>query len=252
MNLANIAYLNTAPYFHFMSKRWMQRHNMIHGNPRQLGELARQGGVDAGVFSLIDAWELVDKGDFEFLGDLGIAGRGPIQSILLFGPRDPKSLEGKRIAVTSHTATTSRLMQIWLKEKVGVKNWTQVDLGEKADATLLIGDEALRRKAAKIPGENAPFDLSAEWQSWTGLPFVFARWAIRKSLPEAEKRELLVSLISSLELSLDDLETVAAKRAEDTAFAPEFIEAYLRGIQYRLGPEEHKGMDLFKQKLDQV
>jgi chorismate dehydratase len=252
MILANIAYLNTAPYLHFMSRRWLARHSMVHGNPRQLGELARQGKVDAGVFSLIDAWALVASGEFEFLGDLGIAGRGPIQSILYFGPKNPKDIEGKAIAVTPHTATTSRLMEIWLKQKIGVKGWTQVSPGEKAEATLLIGDDALTRKLAKIPGDQEPTDLSQAWTDWTGLPFVFARWAVRKSLPEAEKRDLLLSLISGLDLSLDDLEAVAAKRAEDTAFEPDFIQAYLKGILYRIGPEEEKGMALFKEKLDQL
>jgi chorismate dehydratase len=217
-----------------------------------LGDMARRGEVDAGVFSLIDAWELVASGEFEYLGNLGIAGRGPIQSILLFGAANPQQLEGKSIAVTSHTATTARLMEIWLKEKIGVKNWTRVLPGEAAAATLLIGDEALRRNASGLPGEARPIDLSAEWTAWTGLPFVFARWAVRKSLPEPEKRELLLSLISGLELSLDDIETVASSRAQDTVFEPAFIEAYLRGIIYRLGPEEEKGMALFKEKLNQL
>ena len=249
MILANIPYLNTAPYFHFFSKRWLSRHTIVNANPRELGDMARAGKLDAGLFSLVDAWSLVDSGNYEFLGDLGIAGKGPIQSILLFGTSDPASLEGKAISVTSHTATSSRLMEVWLKQKHGIKVWENVPLGQSSHATLLIGDEALRRKQAAIPGDPAPIDLCEAWTEWTGLPFVFARWAVKKSLPEAEKRELLLSLISGLELSLDDLETVAQARAMDSAFEADFIQTYLKGIIYRMGPEEERGMALFKEKL---
>jgi len=107
--LGKIPYLNTTPYFHFLSERWLKQHVIISASPARLGEMARAGKLDAAPFSLVDADALVESGKFEYLGDLGIAGQGEIQSILLFGVKNPKSLEGKAIAVSSHTATTVRL-----------------------------------------------------------------------------------------------------------------------------------------------
>ena len=45
-----------------------------------------------------------------------------------------------------------------------------------ADAVLLIGDRAMR---ACLPGFAYAFDLGQEWFDWTGLPFVYAVWAVR-------------------------------------------------------------------------
>jgi chorismate dehydratase len=250
MKLGKIPYINTAPYFHFLSKRWLGRHQVISGHPRQLGLMAREGGLDAGPFSLVDALELVESGEFEWLGKLGIAGRGPIQSILLFAPKDLLSLKGKAIAVTPHTATTSRLMEVWLREKVGLKSWQTVGPGDVSSmATLLIGDEALRRSRHLSPSEIPPIDLCEEWTNWTGLPFVFARWAVRKSLPEPEKRELALSLRSAVELALDDLEAVAEAAAQDSAFDEAFIRQYLGQIIFNLGDDELKSIELFQNKL---
>jgi chorismate dehydratase len=249
MILGRIPYLNTRPYFHFLSDRWLRQHVVLSETPAQLGVLARAGKLDAAPFSLVDAAGLVDSGAFEYLGDLGIAGSGEIQSILLFGVKNPKSLEGKAVAVTSHTATTVRLMDIWLKEKVGLSSLTKVPMGQSALGTLLIGDDALSRKLRPIPGEHPPIDLCAEWTAWTGLPFVFARWAVRRDLPTQQKRELQLSMMSAVELAMDDLEIVAQKASEDTAFPAEFIETYLRGIIYKLGPQEEAGAKLFLEKL---
>ncbi len=250
MILANIPYLNTAPYFHRLPSGWLEQQTLVNSTPRELGDMARSGKLDAGIFSLVDALQLVENGGYEFLGNLGIAGRGPIQSILLFSGLAPVELEGKTIAVTSHTATSSRLMEVWLKEKVGVKQWTRALPGDAmASATLLIGDDALRRNQAPQPGELAPLDLCEQWTLWTGLPFVFARWAVRRDLPESEKSVLFQALSDSLRTFQADPDALAKEQAKTTGFQADLIHAYLKGIIYELGTEEEKGAALFKQKL---
>src|SRR5207244_7971510 len=65
-----------------------------------------------------------------------------------------------------------------------------------ADAVLLIGDRAMR---ACLPGFAHAYDLGQEWHDWTGLPFVYAVWAVREgaelgpvedALHEAKRRGL--------------------------------------------------------------
>jgi predicted solute-binding protein len=111
-----------------------------------LGDLARLGKVDAGVFSFVDGLELVASGEFEWLGAMGIAGQGPIASILLCGTTDPGSLAGKNIAISPQTATTVRLLEVLLKQEFGVSDASFVAPDAPAAARLLIGDEALRWK----------------------------------------------------------------------------------------------------------
>lgn len=248
MILAKIPFINTAPYFHFLSSRWLERHRIVLGNPRQLGDLARAGKVDAGLFSLVDAWELIDAGEFEWLGSLGIASRGPIQSILLTGTTDPASLAGQAIGISPQTATTVRLLEIWLKQRHGVVNARFSGPEDNAAARLFIGDEALRRRLSHADSEPQ-IDLAEQWTLWTGLPFVFARWAVRKNLPERDKRELALTLLSAIELAIDDPENVAEREAERSGLPAEAIQRYLAGITYRLGAQEEQGAAEFRAKM---
>ena len=47
-----------------------------------------------------------------------------------------------------------------------------------ADAALLIGDEAIRAYWEPPAGLHT-YDLGTEWKAWTGLPMVYAVWAVR-------------------------------------------------------------------------
>ena len=65
MILGKIPYLNTSPYFHFLSERWLRQHSVVSAHPARLGEMARLGELDAAPFSLVDAAALVEAGAFE-------------------------------------------------------------------------------------------------------------------------------------------------------------------------------------------
>ena len=248
MNLSTMPFVNVAPYFHFLSSRWTDQHRIVSAPPRQLGDQARLGKVDAGAFSYVDGLELVASGEFEWLGSMGIAGRGPIASILLCGVTDLGALQGKSVAISPQTATTVRLLEILLKQEAKV-DAAFVAADQPAAARLLIGDEALRWKLTE--GATQPhLDLCAVWTATTGLPFVFARWAVRASLPPREKHELALTLESSLDLALDDLEHVSEAQARRTGLPQDAIKAYLQGIHYRLGPSELEGAEEFKRRLD--
>jgi chorismate dehydratase len=249
MNIATMPFINVAPYFHFLSARWLGQHRVVSAVPRQLGDLARLGKVDAGAFSYVDGLELVASGEFEWLGSMGIAGHGAIGSILLCGAEGSSVLRGQAIAVSPQTATTVRLLEIWLRQKEGVSDYRLTGPDDNAAARLLIGDEALRRKLS-LGSQEVQIDLSEAWTAWTGLPFVFARWAVRAALPEREKKELALTLSSALDLALEDLDHVADEQAHRTGLETADIQAYLRGIRYKLGPAELAGAAEFKRRLD--
>lgn len=248
MKLGRIPFINMAPFHHFLGARWVEQHDWSLGNPRQLGTLARAGKLDAAAFSFVDGLELVASGEYEWLGALGIAGQGPIRSILLCGTSDPKTLQGQAIAVSPQTATTVRLMELWLRDVAGVADYRLVGADEPAAARLVIGDEALKRHLEL--GEQEPqIDLCEAWTAWTGLPFLFARWAVRRGLPARAKGELALSLNSALDLGLGDLEHVSQAQSERSGLPAAQIQAYLQGIRFRLGPAELDGAALFERKL---
>jgi predicted solute-binding protein len=248
LKLGRIPFINMAPFYHFLGARWLEQHELSLGNPRQLGTLARAGKLDAAPFSYVDGLELVASGEYEWLDALGIAGRGPIRSILLVGCEDPKALAGQAIAVTPQTSTTVKLMETWLRERVGVKDYRLTGPDDNAAARLLIGDEALRRRLEQ--GDKEPqIDLCEAWTDWTGHAFLFARWAVHKGLPLRAKAELALTLRSALDLGLEDLAHVAQAQAERSGLPAKEIEAYLRGIRFHLSKDELDGAKAFEERL---
>lgn len=248
MRFGTIPFVNMAPYYHFLSGRWLADHEVSSGSPRQLGALAKTGKLDAAPFSYVDGLQLVEGGEFEWLGSMGIAGFGPIRSILLVGAASAADTTGKTVAVSPHTATTVRLLEVWLRQRHQVTDYRLAPPDDPTPLRLLIGDEALRRRLDR-GGREAQVDLSAEWADWTGKPFVFARWAVRRTLPDRDKLRLAISVRSALDLALADLEDVARAQAERTGLPEAELLAYLRAIRFHLGPEELAGAAAFEEKL---
>jgi chorismate dehydratase len=93
-------------------------------------------------------------------------------------------------------------------------------------------------------------DLGADWLEWTGLPFVYAVWAVRAALEPALKAELRAFLEASLAAGLASLPEVA-RRETGPGWTSAEMEGYLRRFQYRLGPQELEGMARFESLLQQ-
>jgi chorismate dehydratase len=94
-------------------------------------------------------------------------------------------LGGASIAVTAQSATGKALLATLLQKQQGVHaTYEVVDDALAAAANgrpaLVIGDDALA--ARKICRPACIYDLGEAWNAWTGLPFVFALWAVRRDV----------------------------------------------------------------------
>ncbi len=118
-------------------------------------------------------------------------------------------------------------------------------LRDEADAFLVIGNEALLRNTTATPAFPYRYDLATEWWNWTGLPFVFALWAVRRSLPDETKEELADLLERSFKVGMSQIDAIAAEFAGELG-EREILASYLRNFHYRLGPEEMKGLEEFR------
>src|SRR5438093_1889343 len=102
---ARIPYANAAPFYALWSDAPFAVRNLV---PRELGREAEAGNVDLGLMAAGDFLRLEDR--FEIIGPLGVATRGPAQSVLLFSRRPALALEGALISVTPETSTSIRLL----------------------------------------------------------------------------------------------------------------------------------------------
>jgi chorismate dehydratase len=113
-----------------------------------------------------------------------------------------------------------------------------------ADAALLIGDEALR--AYWEPPEGfTPTTSAPNGPAWTGLPMVYAVWAVRRSFAEeqpagvAAVAEALCGSLAYCRQHLDDISQYAARWE---AFPAERFRSYFDALQFRYEPRFRDGL----------
>jgi chorismate dehydratase len=206
--------------------------------------------VAAGLLPAADYLRL--SGAFQRLGRFGIAVRGRARSVFLFSRRPIKQLDGAKIAVTDETSTTAVLLRLLLEQRYGLQPAEYVRVSgipaadSDAEALVLIGDAALRFKAAN---RSYPFevDLAFEWWLWQHLPFVFAVWAVSKDMSAEDQRALELALTKALGVNGRQLEAIAAERAADLGVPAGELAVYLGGFIYRLGPQEEEGLTKFSE-----
>ncbi len=244
---ARIPYANAAPFYTLWADAPFAVRNLA---PRELGREAEAGGVDLGLMATGDYLRLGDR--FELLAPLGVAARGAVQSVLLFSRRPAGALAGGLVSVTPETSTSIRLLRLLLGVRRGLAGVRYVRGLEpaQADALLLIGDRAMATRNRPPEGFGHVLDLGADWLEWTGLPFVYAVWAVRSALEAGLRAELRAFLEASLAAGLASLPEIARRESVPGWSAPE-LEGYLRRLHYRLGPEDLEGLERFSALLDQ-
>jgi chorismate dehydratase len=213
--------------------------------PRALSNAAQEDEVDAGPVPLVATWEIEDR--FTPLGDFCISTIDRSHSILFFSKRPFDQLDGAEIGITNETSTSVRLLRALLTHawRVRPARFTRVDWPTN-DAFLLIGDDALvHRRGVKDYPHVA--DLGEVWHKWTGLPFVFARWMVRTSLPDADKARLVTALDRSLAEGWSHFERVVSPRAQDLHMSIEEMREYLQAFRFRMTAAEHQAIGKFRQ-----
>jgi len=242
---ARIPYANAAPFYALWQDAPFAVRNLA---PRDLGREAEAGSVDLGLMAAGDYLRLRDR--FELLAPMGVAARGPVQSVLLFSRRPVGSLAGSLVSVTPETSTSIRLLKLLLSVKRGLRDVRFLRGLEpsQAEGLLLIGDQAMRTRNRPPEGFVHTLDLGADWHEWTGLPFVYAVWVVRSSLEPALKQELRAFLEASLAAGLASLPEIA-RRETGPGWSADEMEGYLRRFHYRLGPEDLHGLERFEALL---
>jgi len=225
---------------------------MLHGPQRGIFDLDFQipaacadqvaaGSADIGI---IPSFELTRQ-DLEIVPGAGIACRGPVRSILLISSRP--AAEIRRLAVDSSSRTSVQLARVLLDRRFGaapefIAHPPDLDAMLRiADAALIIGDPALHIDPARLPYHV--YDLGNEWVEMTGLPFVFAVWAGRKSVITSD---VVKAFQDSCRYGRERIEEIVSAESGRREIAPGLVREYLtRHIVHEIGARDYQGMDLF-------
>jgi chorismate dehydratase len=258
VRLGAISYLNVAPVYDWLSRRApneLAGVTLVDGVPAQMNRALEIGAVDISNVSSVAFGQHVDE--WALAPGLSVAAHGRVDSVLLFSwHADWRDLDGRSIALTSHSATSVELTRLLAERRTGARPryvTTAPDLDAMLaahDAALLIGDIALREGYLRreIAGRGRPFvfDLAREWQAWTGLPFVFAVWAARRDRAEAVRAAGAVELLrESTARGLADLPRLAREAAARLGLPASLCADYLRLLDYELSARDLLGLRRF-------
>ena len=251
LRIGRIAYLNVAPYFHYLHEQGFTG-EIIAGVPSALNAMLAEGSIDACPSSSYEYGLHAD--DYCLLPGHSISSIGPVHSVLLFTPGPLLALSGEEIAITGESATSINLLKILLKEFCGINKVScRVPSGEvekllkEGQSALLIGDRALAAAKACPPGVQIT-DLGALWYHFTGMPFVFALWILRREAVTKAPDEisaLAVQLGKSRQHAFTNLHEMAAELSTGAALSARQLEAYWRGMSYDLSDGHIEGLRLY-------
>src|SRR5258706_16288388 len=128
--------------------------------------------------ALVSVSEVLFKDRYDVLDGIAVASLGEVKSVLL-AHRSPIE-EVKEVFCDTASLTSVQLLRVLLAErglKPEFKPLASYDSANLPDYALLIGDPAL--DFLRAPQSHEIWDLGAAWYEMTGLPFVYAVWALR-------------------------------------------------------------------------
>ena len=227
IRLGRIGYVNMAPVFYRLEYDVEE----IVGVPTELNRMLLDGEVDVAPISSIAYARNADQ--LRLLPRLCVSSEGAVDSIQLV-TRTPLA-RVRTVAITPESATSVVLTKVLLPQA------EHVPLGEPAEATLLIGDDALK-SAFEDPTPH--YDLGKLWLERTGLPMVFAVWAAPDQLAD-ELAELEHALVSSVKFARAEPELLAHEASVRYGYPPGFLARYFEKLRYSFGPRERAGFYTF-------
>jgi chorismate dehydratase len=237
IRIGAVSYLNSKPLVHELETLAPQA-ELILDYPSRLADQLARGELEVALIPVIEYFR---AGTYRLVPNIAIASQGPVLSVTLFSRVPWPAI--RRVALDEGSRTSAALAQVLLRKKYGVQPEVcplpldraaeEVD----ADAVLLIGDRAMH---ACLPGFRFAFDLGQEWHDWTGLPFVYAAWAVREGV---DLGSVLDALVEAKRRGIESAGTIAAREAPALGLDAGFCRRYLANIiRFDLGPRELAGL----------
>lgn len=244
--VGQISYTNCVPFYHRL-----QDFDFLKAVPAEVNQAMHSGAVDIAPVSSLEYLNHAE--DYYVLPGFAIAAREFSGSVILFSKRKIETLDKTQIALTRESLSSSTLLKILLKFKYEFQNEFVVESSDpeamlkKHTAALVIGDDALFYHPKEFVYK---YDLADLWWHWTGKPFCFAVWAVRRDFadkcPDAVE-QFCQDLKKNLESNLADLENLI-KNALRVSFLDEKfakIFGYLFNLNYALDADTQQGLQLF-------
>lgn len=238
LRIGCVGYLNARPLVHAYPGQ------MLYGHPSELALKMAGGELD---LALIPIFEILRTPEYRVVDGVAIASKGEVYSVFLAYRGELNGI--KSIQTDPASLTSVNLTQVLLREFHGLDPVLDTRAGVEGEGAgqLLIGNQAIEfRLRQQCHGAGFEYlDLGEEWLRRTGLPFVFAAWAIAPSVPLEVAREAAREIRLLKQQSRAELEQIIQGEA-DRQFAREYL---TEKIRFDLGQPEKEAIALFGRLL---
>lgn len=245
-----VNFLNTAPLYEVW-KRTVCRPGwqVTEAPPAVLNRLLFEKQLDLGFVSSHEYAAHPEL--YKILGNLSISATGRVGSVFLFSRHAPEQLHDRLVLLSTQSQTSVSLVKIILEEFYRVQPRYQAGMATASqaggyDAVLSIGDEALKLRQQQ--GFAHCLDLSEIWQQHTGLPFVFAVWAVCEEFCRTDPDQVVAihhELLRCIDEGKKNLREISAAVAPRIPMPVEACYAYLTRMEYDLSPLKQAGLERF-------
>lgn len=195
--------------------------------------------------ALVPVVDLVADPPVRCVSDACIASDGETLTVRVFSRVPPSQVRRLQVDGDSHTSVI--LARVMWQELFGHVPLTTPLRGVMPsvaeDGVLLIGDKVVAQRPRGFAFE---VDLGAAWRELTGLPFVYAVWAMQANGHVGELPELLAA---SRDVGVERAAQIAEREAAAADWPVEIARRYLTEyMDYRLTDRHREGMELFFRK----
>ncbi|MTI81775.1 MAG: menaquinone biosynthesis protein [Firmicutes bacterium] len=255
LQLGKVDYINCMPVYHALEEGQLPLDaRLVKGPPAKLNKMFLDGELDITPISSIEYARNANQ--CYILPNLSISSDGKVGSIFLFSKVPVTELEGKKVALTSSSATSVALLKILFEHyyHVDVDYVTMEpnldNMLEEADAALLIGDDAMIA-GQRVDVEQLSIivtDLGTAWKEFTGEKMVFALWVIRKDYAEQNIDKVAViteTLYRSKLLGVQQLDTLVDIASRKSGLSKEILEEYFQLINHEFNKDYRRALITF-------
>ena len=237
IRISAVSYTNTKPFLYGL------QHTAIIGQidlsldiPSDCAQKLIDDKVDIGLIPVAAALNLPE---WHIVSDYCIGATGAVNSVFIFSNCDIR--EAKQVQLDPQSRTSNNLARVLLQNWWKVQPELITDAPDYAQSTnshtafVQIGDRTFGKKSQY----KFVYDLSEEWQKFTGLPFVFAAWIANKPIPQTFVDEFNISLKYGLDHRPELLRELPKR--------PDFdLEDYLmRRLDFNLTNDKKQALYLF-------
>jgi predicted solute-binding protein len=227
--------IGSVPYLNARPLHWTIQEPVAFLEPSQLVVELAEGRLQAGLVPVVEVLE--NAGAYHIVDGVAIGSINSVYSVVLVHTLPVVRI--RTVALDPASKTSNQLIRVLLQKYYRL-NPRYVSPDEPAEGRLIIGDPAIAYRRSH-PDERY-FDLAQSWHAHTGLPFVFAVWAVRRDAPDTE------GLAKNLRAAAKDGLAARGEIAR-SHFEFRYLTEYL---YYHLGDPQKKAIAAFGSDLVEI